>query len=205
MELSELDALELETTLARDLAQFVRQEVELGLPLAPRRFEVGFGTSAAPVELQRGLEIGDFTVSGKIDRIDLDPFSARGIVQDYKLGRAFGARDIAAEKRLQLPLYVLALRDLVGIEPLGGLYRGLTGTREARGLVRAEARAEAVPGLRRADYLDDDDFWAQVDDARERAVAAVARMRTGDVVHDPREGRCPAWCRLWTMCRVRRP
>ena len=204
IELSELERLELETTLAHNLEEFVRQETELALPLEPRRFEVSFGTSGAPVELQRGLELGGFTVSGKIDRVDLDPFSAHGIVQDYKLGRAHGARDIDTEERLQLPLYILALRDLVGIEPIGGLYRGLTGTREARGLVRVEGGTEAVPGLKKADYLDEDAFWGQVERARERAVAAVERIRAGDVLHDPRGGSCPSWCGYWTMCRVRR-
>ena len=203
LELTDLERLELEETLARDLEHFVKQELELGLPLVPRRFEVGFGTSSAPVELQRGLELGGFTVSGKIDRIDVDPFSARGIVQDYKLGRAHGARDIETEHKLQIPLYILALRDLVGMEPLGGLYRGLTGTREARGLVRAEAREDAVPGLKRPDYLSDDDFWHQVDEAQVRARRAVDRVHGGDVRTDPRGGECPRWCSLWTMCRVR--
>jgi ATP-dependent helicase/nuclease subunit B len=203
LELTELERLELEETLARALEHFVRQEVELALPLAPRRFEVAFGTSGAPVELQRGLELGDFTVSGKIDRVDVDPYSASGVVQDYKLGRAHGARDIDSEGRLQVPLYILALRDLVGIEPLGGLYRGLTGTREARGLIRAQAQAQ-VPGLKKADYLDEDGFWEQVDEAQRRARSAVDRIRAGDVVHDPRGGACPQWCERWTMCRIRR-
>ncbi|HEX5469819.1 MAG TPA: PD-(D/E)XK nuclease family protein [Gaiellaceae bacterium] len=204
IELTDVERLELHETLGRDLEHFVRQELELGLPLVPRRFEVAFGTSSAPVELQRGLELGGFTVSGKIDRIDVDPFSARGIVQDYKLGRAHGARDIETEERLQVPFYILALRDLVGIEPLGGLYRGLTGTREARGLVRVEARDEAVPGLKRPDYLAEDEFWAQVDGAQSRARGAVDRVHAGDVRTDPRGGDCPRWCSLWTMCRVRR-
>jgi ATP-dependent helicase/DNAse subunit B len=203
LELTDLERLELNETLARDLEHFIRQELELGLPLVPRRFEVAFGTSSAPVELQRGLELGGFTVSGKIDRIDVDPFSARGIVQDYKLGRAHGARDIETERKLQIPLYILALRDLVGMEPLGGLYRGLTGTREARGLLRAEAREEAVPGLKRPDYLGEDEFWQQVEDAQQRARQAVERIHDGDVRTDPRSGECPRWCSLWTMCRVR--
>jgi ATP-dependent helicase/DNAse subunit B len=204
LDVPEVTLLELEETLARDLEHFVRQDVALGLPLVPRRFEVAFGTSGAPVELQRGLELGDFSVSGKIDRIDLDPMSARGIVQDYKLGRAHSARDIETELRLQVPLYILALRDLVGIEPLGGIYRGLTGTREARGLLRDDARDDAVPGFKNGDYLDADEFWARVDAAREHAVTAVAGIRSGDVRHNPRGGDCPPWCDLWTMCRVRR-
>jgi hypothetical protein len=205
LDVSEVKLLELEETLARDLEHFVRQEVALALPLVPRRFEVAFGTSGAAVELQRGLELGDFTVSGKIDRIDLDPHSARGIVHDYKLGRAHSARDIETELRLQVPLYILALRDLVGIEPLGGIYRGLTGTREARGLLRADAREDTVPGFKNGDYLEEDDFWARVEAAREHARSAVAGIRAGDVSHNPRGGDCPTWCDLWTMCRVKRP
>ena len=204
LDLSELDRLELEGTLTRDLEHFVRQEVELGFPLVPRRFEVLFGTAGAPVELQRGLELGGFTVSGKIDRIDVDPMSARGIVQDYKSGStAHSAAQIESAGLLQIPLYVLALRDLVGIEPLGGLYRALAGPREARGLVLASAAAD-VPHLKRGDYVEDDEFWGQVEAAKERARTAGGRIRTGDVRHDPRGGRCPSWCERWTMCRIRR-
>ena len=205
IELSEVELLELEGALARDLEQFVRQELELGFPLVPRRFEVAFGSQSAPVELQRGLDLGGFTVSGKIDRIDVDPFSARGIVQDYKSGKtSHSAAQIESEGKLQIPLYVLALRDLVGIEPLGGLYRALAGSREARGLVLAGAAGQEVPGLKRADYLSDEEFWARVEGAKERARVAVARIREGDVEHDPRRGECPSWCERWPMCRVRR-
>jgi ATP-dependent helicase/DNAse subunit B len=205
LELSDLERLELEGTLTRDLEHFVRQEIDLGFPLVPRRFEVLFGTPGAAVELQRGLDLGGFTLSGKIDRIDVDPFSARGIVQDYKSGSgAHSAAEIESQGRLQIPLYILALRDLVGIEPLGGLYRALAGSREARGLVRVSAEADAVPGLKRADYLDEESFWTQVESATGRAREAVARVREGDIRHDPRGGDCPPWCELWSMCRVRR-
>ena len=204
LELPEVDVLELEGALGRDLELFLRAEVELGLPLVPRRFEVSFGTSRSAPELQRGLELEGFTVSGKIDRVDVDLFSASAVVQDYKSGEAFSARKIASEQRLQMPLYVLALRDLLGLEPLGGLYRSLSGEREARGMVRADAR-ESVPGLHARDYLDEEAFWNQVDEAVELAGAAVGRIRSGDVRHDPRYGSCPTWCGSWPICRVRRP
>jgi hypothetical protein len=99
---------------------------------------------------------------------------------------------------------MLVLRDLVGIEPLGGLYRPLAGDRKARGLLRADAREDAVPGYAKTDYLDDDGFWRQVETARETARTFAQRIRAGDVRHDPRGGDCPHWCDLWPMCRVRR-
>ncbi len=200
----EPELLELEGTLARDLERFVRQDAARALALVPRRFEVSFGSERAAPELQRGLELGTFTVSGKIDRIDIDPFSARGIVQDYKSGVAYSASRIGTEGRLQIPLYILALRDLVGIEPLGGFYQSLSGEGEARGLLRAEARAD-LPGFATRDYLEEAEFWTQIDGATALARAAVERIREGEIRHDPRwSDGCPSWCELWPICRVAR-
>ena len=206
MEMTDLQRRELEQGLWRDLEQLVREEARAESPLVPRRFEVSFGSERSPQELQRGLPLADgIVLSGKIDRIDVDPFSARGIVQDYKAGKtAHSARDIDRELRLQIPLYMLVLRDLVGIEPLGGVYRPLAGDRKARGLLREEAREDGVPGFVKRDYLDEEAFWGQVESAKDTAVALAGRIRGGDVRHDPRGGDCPAWCDLWTMCRVTR-
>ena len=205
-ELSDLERRELEGQLWRDLERFVRDEAEAEVPLVPRRFEVSFGTERSSPELQRGLDLGGFALSGKIDRIDVDPFSARGIVWDYKSGRtAFSAAKIDSELRLQIPLYMLVLRDLVGIEPLGGLYRALAGEGAARGLLRASARDDGVPGFARNDYRDEDEFWAQIDRAVEHARDFAGRIRAGDVRHDPLgDGPCHSWCELAPLCRVRR-
>ena len=204
LELTDLQRSELRETLWRDLEALVRAEAESELPLVPRKFEVSFGSERSAPELQRGLDLETFRLSGKIDRVDLDPFSARGIVWDYKSGKkAHSAAEIERELRLQIPLYMLVLRDLVGVEPLGGLYRPLSGDRKARGLLRASARADGVPGYSARDYVDEEDFWGKVDRAQEVARRMVARIREGDVRHDPREGSCPSWCKLGSMCRVR--
>ncbi|MEN3340659.1 MAG: hypothetical protein V7644_63 [Actinomycetota bacterium] len=206
MEMTEMQARELDQTLWRDLEALVHEECASGLELVPRRFEVAFGSERAAPELQRGLDLGDgLTLSGKIDRIDVDPFGARGIVQDYKSGKhAHSAREIESELRLQIPLYMLVLRDLVGLEPLGGVYRPLAGERKARGLLRQQER-ETLPGYVKNDYLDDEAFWGSVDTALATASRLAGRIREGDVVHDPKGGDCPAWCDLWPMCRVARP
>ncbi len=205
LDLREVEAAELRESLRHDLGRFVRAESESKVGFLPRRFEVGFGTDRSAPELQRGLELGDgLFMSGKIDRIDVDPMSARGIVQDYKSGKgSFSARQIDEERRLQVPLYMLVLRDLAGIEPLGGLYRALSGARAARGMLRAESRDD-LPGYKPADYLDEGEFWGQVEAAREHGLTAARRIRSGDVAHDPKGGECPSWCDLWTMCRVAR-
>jgi ATP-dependent helicase/DNAse subunit B len=205
LELTDLQRSELRQTLWRDLEALIRAEAESELPLVPRKFEVSFGSERSAPELQRGLDLDTFQLSGKIDRVDLDPFAARGIVWDYKSGkRAHSAAEIERELRLQIPLYMLVLRDLVGVEPLGGLYRPLSGDRKARGLLRSSARADGVPGYSPRDYVDEEDFWAKVDRAQDVARRMVARIREGDVMHDPREGSCPSWCKLGSMCRVGR-
>jgi ATP-dependent helicase/nuclease subunit B len=206
MELTELQQRELRHGLWRDLEAFVREDAAAESPLVPRRFEVSFGMERSAAELQRGLELADgVTLSGKIDRIDVDPYSTRGIVQDYKAGkRGHSAAQIESEKKLQIPLYMLVLRDLVGIEPLGGLYRPLSGERKPRGLLRAEAQDDGVPGYSSKDYLDEEAFWNQVESSRELAVGIVERVRSGDIRHDPKSGHCPTWCELWPMCRVKR-
>ncbi len=203
IEMTPMERRELTEGLWRDLEASIRDEAASDSPLVPRRFEVSFGSDRSPQELQRGLELGDgLVLSGKIDRIDVDPFSARGIVQDYKAGKgAHSAQQIEQEQRLQIPLYMLVLRDLVGIEPIGGVYRPLAGDRKPRGLLRA---GEAPSGYARNDYVDEDEFWAQVERSRATALELAQRIRGGDVRHDPKGEGCPAWCDLWTMCRVRR-
>jgi ATP-dependent helicase/DNAse subunit B len=205
LDLTELQELELRHTLRSDLEGFLRDEAASAVQFVPRRLEVAFGSERAAPELQRGLQLGDdLWLSGKIDRIDVDPFSARGIVQDYKSGKgAHSARDIDRELRLQIPLYILALRDLVGVEPLGGVYRALAGRRLSRGMLRESAR-EDLPGFAKDDYLDEDAFWSQVESARGRAAEGALRIRAGDVHHDPKGDGCPPWCDLWPMCRVER-
>ncbi|MGH3001397.1 MAG: PD-(D/E)XK nuclease family protein [Gaiellaceae bacterium] len=205
LELTELQAAELEEGLWRDLEGFVRDESSSPLQLLPRRFEVGFGSDRSAPELQRGLPLGSgLHLSGKIDRIDVDPYSARGIVQDYKSGRTVhSAKQIDEELKLQIPLYMLVLRDLVGIEPLGGVYRALAGARVTRGLLHADA-AEDLPGFQKNDYLGGDEFWGLVEVSRGRAHDYAQRIHAGDVRHDPKGGTCPTWCDLWTMCRIER-
>jgi ATP-dependent helicase/DNAse subunit B len=202
MELTELQRQELDQGLWRDLEAFVRIEAVSAISLVPQRFEVSFGGERSILE---GLELGDgLTLSGKIDRIDLETFGARGIVQDYKSGRtAHSAAEITQEQRLQIPLYLLVLRDLIGIEPLGGLYRPLAGERKPRGLLRTSAKEE-LPAFTRTDYLDDEEFFERLETSRVLAHDLGERIRDGDITHDPRGGACPTWCDLWTTCRVKR-
>ena len=102
LELTDLQRDELNQGLRRDLEALVRAEAESELPLVPRRFEVSFGSERSAPELQRGLDLETFRLSGKIDRIDLDPFAARDCLGlqvgcEGALGRGNRARAAAAD------------------------------------------------------------------------------------------------------------
>jgi len=193
IDVDDLQRRELGQGLQRDLEQLVRADAAASSTFVPRRLEVAFQA----YELAPGV-----AVSGKIDRVDADPLSARGIIVDYKSGAAPSATQIHDEARLQIPLYLLVLRDQLGLEPMGGVYMPVGGGRRARGLLRAGD--DQVPGFAAADYLDGTEFEAEIDYARDAAVVLAERIRAGDVAHDPRGGACPGWCDLWRMCRKER-
>ena len=151
----DLQRRELGQGLQRDLEQLVRAEAAASSTFVPRKLEVSFKA----YELAPGV-----AVSGKIDRVDADPMSARGIVVDYKSGAAPSATQIHDEARLQIPLYLLVLRDQLGLEPMGGVYMPLGGGRRARGMLRAGE--DQVPGFAAGDYLDGPEFEAEIEHAR---------------------------------------
>ena len=190
----DLDRRELEQRLQRDLEQLVRDEATSKSPLVPRHIEISFRS----FELEPGV-----VVSGKIDRVDGDRMGARGIVVDYKSGAAASASQIRDRDLLQLPLYMLVLRQNLGLEPMGGVYVPVGGGRRPRGMLRAGDGS--VPGFSARDYLEHDEFDEAIGAARETAVGLVERIRGGDVRHDPQGGDCPHWCDLWRMCRKDRP
>ena len=190
----DLDRRELEQGLQRDLEQLVRDEATSKSPFVPRHLEVSFRS----FELEPGV-----VVSGKIDRVDGDPMGARGIVVDYKSGAASSASEIRERDLLQLPLYMLVLREQLGLEPIGGVYVPVGGGRRPRGILRSGP--DGVLGFSARDYVEAEEFDEAIDRARETAVGLVERIRGGDIRHDPQGGDCPHWCDLWRMCRKERP
>ena len=127
----------------------MREEAELATALVPRRFEVSFGTERAAPELQAGSTWATSAL-GEDRPHRRRPVQCARDRPGLQVGQAaFSAAKIQSELRLQIPLYMLVLRDLVGIEPLGGVYRALAGERDARGLLREEARDD-LPGFQRA-------------------------------------------------------
>jgi len=111
-------------------------------------------------------------------------------VRDYKSGSARpehqGAR-WAADRQLQVALYMLAVRQLLDLEPVAGFYQPLGGGDMRPRGVYLEG-ATPGEGLVGNDARDQDELDELLDEARARAVALALRLRAGEL--EP----CPSTC-----------
>jgi ATP-dependent helicase/DNAse subunit B len=179
--------------VAADLRRYLTQEARADWPWPTYGLELRFGFSSDESEDAQSLpplELSeDVRLRGIIDRVDEGP-EGRAIVRDYKSGSARpehqGAR-WAADRQLQVALYMLAVRRLLGLDPVGGFYQPLGGgDLRARG-VYLEGAAPGG-GLVANDARDQAELDELLADARTRALALAARLRAGEL--EP----CPATC-----------
>jgi ATP-dependent helicase/DNAse subunit B len=184
--------------LEADLERYLRTEAENGAAFEPTELEWSFGgpdDAHGPLQLGAGVR-----VTGRVDRIDTGPGGA-AVVRDYKGRKVVGGAKWAHEQQLQVALYLLAVRELLGLDPVAGLYQPLVGARlSARGLVR-----DGVPGrYTRTDLVDGDGFEATLESAREIAERTAADLHAGRVAPCPE--RCSnRGCRYPAICRAGEP
>jgi RecB family exonuclease len=192
------------------LARFLAEEAgrETG-GFEPWLLEAQFGEEEGAD--RPALEIDGWGLHGAIDRVDRSP-DGRALVLDYKLSGAVTPREKFEERaKLQLQLYLVAVAEHWGARPVGGLYHPLRGTavRRPRGMVLDDASGDfASYRPYDNDVVDREEFEALLAEARARAGAIVARMRSGDIRRDPgpREGLrghdvCPTFCEFAPICR----
>ena len=197
-----------EVALERMRAQIHRlleRESRAETSLRPALFEASFGDREGADK--PSLDLGDLSLHGQIDRVDVSPDGRYGLVYDYKTGsKVWAAAKLAEEGKLQLQLYARALRDRWGIEPLGGLYYQLGGSGDPkpRGFVVKGADGADALDLTRTDRLDAENVEATVEDGVQRAREKAAAMRRGAIGREPNRGRCPDWCRYQPICRLER-
>ena len=159
-------------------------ERELGALIEQRFGFEGDPDSLPALELDR-----DVRLRGIIDRVDADA-EGHAVVRDYKSGSARpehqGAR-WATDRQLQVSLYMIAVRELLGLEPVAGFYQPLGGgDLRARGVFLKDA----APGERLVgnDGRSPEELEDLLTEARGRALALAARLRAGEL--EP----CPATC-----------
>ena len=194
-------------TMVADLRRYLSGEARDGCDWEPAMLELRFGFEGEEGVLP-ALILGDaderVVVRGVIDRVDVEPGqSGRAIVRDYKSGAArpeqAGAR-WAIDRRLQVALYMLAVRELLGRDPVAGLYQPLSGQNlRPRGIYRRDA--EVGSRVTDRDARDPEELDEVLADAARRAVEIAGRLRRGELRPCPetcgRDG-----CRYPGICRV---
>jgi ATP-dependent helicase/DNAse subunit B len=197
-----------------DLRRYLRHEAALGTGWQPRELEWRFGfededPGSQPVRggglpaLVLGAGENEVRVRGVIDRVDVGP-DDRAIVRDYKSGAPGANWPVARwhlERRLQVALYLLVVRDLAGLDPVAGVYQPLRGEDlRARGAVRDGAGLG--PEVHERDVRTAEEFSDELADAAARALTLAGRLRAGEITPCPQT--CsPDGCAHPAICRSR--
>ena len=184
--------------LEADLERYLRTEAECGAGYEPVALEWSFGGPERRARRcardRRARSPAGSTAS------TLGP-GGTAIVRDYKGRTVMGGAKWADQLQLQVALYLLAVRELLGLEPVAGLYQPLAGrSSPPRGLVRDD-----VPGrYTRTDLVDAAGFDAALEAARDLAARTADDLRAGRLRPCPE--RCSSrGCRYPGICRAGEP
>jgi len=173
----------------KEIVEHVRQSLE-ALAQAdgqwvPSFFEESFGVGDRPPLVVEG-EGDSLRLRGFIDRVDVSPDGAVRII-DYKTGGkwAFTNRAVTEGKKLQLPLYALAVRDALGLgEPVEGFYWHV---QQAERSSFTLSRFDGGP-------------WGAIKVVVGKSWEAVHGARRGHFVPCPPQGGCPSYCPAVAFC-----
>jgi ATP-dependent helicase/DNAse subunit B len=185
-----------------DLVRFIRRDAAQPVGLDVFRLEASFGEDEEEDE-QVPLLLGEgVRLHGKIDRIDAKDGYA--FIRDYKSGSSVvQGLHFEGKVKLQLPLYMLAVKELWGLTPVGAVYHPLGKQHEdiPRGLLDASAEGSPLKPdqFKRSDFVGD--FDEKLDWAREKALELAGKIRAGHLDRDPLDGKCPRYCHLHPICR----
>jgi ATP-dependent helicase/DNAse subunit B len=189
--------------IAADVMRLLRHEAGGGGGFAPAELELAFGMGEESLPaLVLGEQATPLRLRGVIDRVDLDR-AGRALVRDYKSGRRQDGWPVArwqADDQLQVALYMVAVRELLRREPVGGVYQPLRGEDlRARGLVLDDA--DVGSGAHDRDRRSREELEAELDAAVARACELAARLRGGELCATP-ETCSPHGCAYPGICRA---
>jgi RecB family exonuclease len=183
-----------------DLRRYLAHEATAGSRWRPRQLERRFGfdrgaSTSGVVDDEPSLPAltleGDgvrVRVRGVIDRIDVDPVGRQAIVRDYKSGSVRPQHPSARweeDRRLQVALYMLVARDLLGLDPVAGVYQPLSGEdMRPRGIALEGSPVQDLFSPR--DVRSREALDAELSGAGARAVALAGRLARGDLTPCPK-------------------
>ncbi len=176
--------------IKRRLVKLLQKEAEWNRerPARPLHFERKFGTEGEqPLVIK--TDEGEIRLCGKIDRIDERDDGL--VVIDYKTGRTpIPHRDALDGRNLQLPIYVMAAREVVakGANIAAAYYLHINSRKRGSELPRESDANLSIEAI--------------IEHAERRIVDYVNRARGGKFPVRPNNDRCHPSCEFEVMCRI---
>jgi RecB family exonuclease len=174
-----------------DLRRYLQHEATSGCEWRPFGLELRFGFDSEGSLPALVLGEGDDQVRlrGMVDRVDVDG-RGHALVRDYKSGAGRPEHRSArwtVDRRLQVALYMLVARELMGLDAVAGIYQPLRGDDlRARGIF--VKGSELGAGVVDKDGRSAEEVDAELADAAARAIELAARLRSGELIP------CPSTC-----------
>jgi len=185
--------------MAENLKRFIRAEAGRPTDFKPSLFEASFGLPADTYDDEHKEEClvldGGTKIRGKIDRIDIDD-NNRAMVIDYKSRGIPSVKDIESAKKLQVPLYIEAVKRLWGLHPIAGGYLSIAKT-TAEGIYNSDAIDKSALPSKAA--KSDEEFETIISNALEKVGEIAGRIREGSF--SPANDADCTFCGLTHICR----
>ena len=136
---------------------------------------------------------------GKIDRIDVDSERKYALVIDYKTGKQYKPKLLENGTLLQLPFYLIAVREKLGLKPLGGHLYSLSETRSS-GFHHQDHMIEAGLSTKKKNHFSEKEFEALLKRSIQFAERFVDAIERAEIPVRPRD--CVSYCPYSTVCRI---
>ncbi len=195
------------------LDRFLEREAACGRPGRYFDLEAPFGGEGGDCggryASEAMLNLGSFRLRGRLDRIDWLKSGGEkernvGMVIDYKTGGVTHQDKFRERKEIQIPIYMMALRDIFGLEPIAGEYYSIR-KEERGGVYLREHRAllgDCGGEVKEKDFVDREELAELMEWAGQAAADAVDRIRSGDISAEPLdENRDCLFCGFDGICR----
>lgn len=165
----------------------------------PRYFEWAFGKGNIPY-LKISSPTQNIFVSGRIDRIDCDEKTKTFTVIDYKTGQLESGQSLKNAASLQLPLYLLAVKNLLlkNFEVVGGYFIGLKDLNKKSGLL-IEGYPESEL-LGRAYQITKEEWQSLQVEVAKQVDEIVDKIHQGKFEPNPREDSLCRFCDYREIC-----
>lgn len=207
-DLAQLMLLLRENSIRRNLTRWLDSELQWAGATRNRfrikYLEFAFGIEKGdydPASLAHPFQLGEgadhVKLWGKIDRVDVDA-EGHFVVYDYKSGRGPSVKEILSAEFLQLPVYIMALEQLLFGDgtTAGGSYLGLKAPSRSRGGVWRRSQMPALSGL---GVLDETQWRNWLNEIRQIIFATVRSIRSGEFHRVGEE--CFPFCEFRDVCR----